>query len=208
MVQFEFIVSPNHQLVLDIEFQNLFACNSDTHTQGLEIKEGNLEQYNHYRFDGDIVLWSLDGMFLNWMVDATSEVPYVVIMRIMQFKNDEVAHINFAQTRNIPELNSFETDCADMLHVRIHHMITANYSIMPPLHILRIGPFLPVLAIILIPVFLPRVGPQKRLARVVPGLLPGYSHVIPCKAVLFEWTREPSHPKCPVFQHFVRVDPY
>ena len=49
---------------------------------------------------------------------------------------------------------------------------------MPPLHILRIGPFLPVLAIILIPVFFPRVGPQKRLARVVPGLLPGYSRVI------------------------------
>ena len=50
---------------------------------------------------------------------------------------------------------------------------------MPPLHIHRIGPFLPVLAIILIPVFFPRVGPQKRLARVVPGLLPGYSRVIP-----------------------------
>ena len=56
----------------------------------------------------------------------------------------------------------------------LHHT-----QIMPPLHIHRIGPFLPVLAIILIPVFFPRVGPQKRLARVVPGLLPGYSRVIP-----------------------------
>ena len=65
----------------------------------------------------------------------------------------------------------------------------------PPLHIPRIGPFLPVLEIFLIPVFFPRVGPKKRLARVVPGLLPGYSGVIPCKDVLFEWIRESSHPK-------------
>ena len=50
--------------------------------------------------------------------------------------------------------------------------------LMLPLHIPRIGPFLPVLAIILIPVFFPHVGPQKRLTRVVPGLVPGYSHVI------------------------------
>ena len=50
---------------------------------------------------------------------------------------------------------------------------------MPPLYIPCIGPFLPVLVITLIPLFFPRVGPKKRLARVVPGLLPGYSRVIP-----------------------------
>ena len=86
---------------------------------------------------------------------------------------------------------------------------------MPPLHIPRIGPFLPVLAIILIPVFFPVLDPKRGspmlfpgYSRVIPMLFPCYSHVIPCKAVLFEWTREPSHPKCPVFQHFVCVDPY
>ena len=51
--------------------------------------------------------------------------------------------------------------------------------LMPPLHISRIGLFLPVLPIILIPVFFPHVGSKKRLACVVPGLLQGYLGVIP-----------------------------
>ena len=134
VVQFEFFVGLNSQLALHTEFQNLFVCNNNTHIQGLEIRQvmmgpGEQSTENH-RYPTKIVsenisLWLIDRMY----VDTPPEsVTYIVFVRIMQIKRDEVALINFAQSRNISE-TEIDTECADMLNLHINHILTENYSI-------------------------------------------------------------------------------